>query len=73
MTCAMLLQPNSLPPGRTSAQWQNLWGIARRPMLLKHYQYVMDGQKRNAVETLPDLAYVPKPMCPKDEAATALQ
>lgn len=50
-----------------------LMGHSTPSMLLKHYQYVMDGQKRSAVESLPDLAYVPKPMCPKDEAATALQ
>ena len=50
-----------------------LMGHSTPTMLLKHYQYVMDGQKRNAVEALPDLAYVPKPMCPKNEAATALQ
>lgn len=29
-------------------------------MLLNHYQYVMDGQKRAAVEALPNLEYVPK-------------
>lgn len=37
-------------------------------MLLKHYQYVMDTQKRAAVEALPD---VPKAMRPKKNGTYA--
>ena len=33
----------------------------------------MARQKRQAVEALPDLSYVPKKMCPKEEAPTVLQ
>lgn len=46
-----------------------LMGHSSPLMLLKHYQYVMDNQKRAAVEALPD---VPKIMCPKREALTRL-
>ena len=43
-----------------------LMGHSNPIMLLNHYQYVMDSQKRAAVEALPDApAYVPKAMCPK--------
>ena len=44
-----------------------LMGHSNPLMLLKHYQYVMDTQKRAAVEALPD---VPKAMCPKKMALT---
>ncbi len=48
-----------------------LMGHSTPTMLLKHYQYVMDTQKRSAIKTLPKLSYVPKPMCPKNKAITA--
>ena len=47
-----------------------LMGHSSPTMLLTHYQYVMDGQKRAAVEALPELPYVPKSMCPKNKALT---
>lgn len=50
-----------------------LMGHSSPTMLLQHYQYVMDGQKRAAVEALPELAHVPKAMCPKSKALTDLQ
>lgn len=50
-----------------------LMGHSSPTMILTHYQYVMDGQKRAAVESLPDFVHVPKSMCPKKEAATELQ
>ena len=37
-----------------------LMGHSNPSMLLKHYQYVMDAQKRKAVEMLPSTAYVPR-------------
>jgi len=42
-----------------------LMGHSSPSMILMHYQYVMDGQKRAAVEALPDL-----PMCPSACAQT---
>ena len=42
-----------------------LMGHSGPTMLLAHYQYVTDTQKRAAVESLPDLGYVPNNMCPK--------
>ena len=50
-----------------------LMGHSSPAMILMHYQYVMDGQKRAAVEALPDLAHVPKAMCPKGKALTECQ
>lgn len=50
-----------------------LMGHSSPTMILQHYQYVMDGQKRAAVEALPDLAHVPKAMCPKGKALTVCQ
>lgn len=50
-----------------------LMGHSSPAMILMHYQYVMDGQKRAAVEALPDLAHVPKAMCPKGKALTDRQ
>ncbi|WP_299396024.1 site-specific integrase [uncultured Desulfovibrio sp.] len=47
-----------------------LMGHSSPTMLLHHYQYVMDAQKRAAVEALPELHYVPKVMCPKSKALT---
>lgn len=47
-----------------------LMGHSSPTMILNHYQYVMDGQKRAAVEALPNLQYVPKNMCPKEKALT---
>lgn len=43
-----------------------LMGHSNPAMLFKHYQYVMDAQKRTAVEALPDIPYVPGNMCPKN-------
>ena len=48
-----------------------LMGHSSPTMLLHHYQYVMDEQKRAAVEALPNLQYVPKDMCPKKKALTS--
>lgn len=50
-----------------------LMGHSTPTMLLTHYQYVMDSQKRAAVETLPDIRHVPNSMCPKNKAVTAMQ
>lgn len=47
-----------------------LMGHSSPTMLLNHYQYVMDGQKRAAVEALPELPHVPIFMCPKKKAFT---
>lgn len=47
-----------------------LMGHSGPAMLLNHYQFVMDTQKRAAVESLPDLGHVPKAMCPKGKALT---
>lgn len=38
-----------------------LMGHSTPIMLLNHYQYVMDQQKRAAVEAMPDVPHVPKP------------
>lgn len=50
-----------------------LMGHSSPAMILMHYQYVMDGQKRAAVESLPELVHVPKAMCPKEKALTERQ
>lgn len=42
----------------------SLMGHANPSMILKHYQYVLTTQKRAAIEALPELNYVPTPMCP---------
>lgn len=42
-----------------------LMGHSGSAMLLSHYQYVMDKQKRAAVEALPSLAHVPTIHVPK--------
>ena len=47
-----------------------LLGHSSPTMILQHYQFVMDKQKRAAVEALPEFKYVPKNMCPKKEAPT---
>ncbi len=44
-----------------------LMGHSTPNMVLSHYQYVMDTQKRAAIERLPEIQYVPKFMCPKNE------
>ncbi len=49
----------------------NLMGHSSPTMILNHYQYVMDGQKRAAVEALPNLQHVPRDMCPKKKALTS--
>ena len=51
----------------------NLMGHSNPTMLLTHYQYVLDKQKRQAIESLPPIEYVSKNMCPKEEALTAMQ
>lgn len=48
-----------------------LMGHSSPAMILNHYQYVMDGQKRAAVEALPEIGNVPSMMCPKQPAGTA--
>ena len=50
-----------------------LMGHNSPAMILTHYQFVMDRQKRAAVEALPEIEYVPKAMCPKKKAPTAVQ
>lgn len=50
-----------------------LMGHSSPAMLFKHYQYVLDRQKRSAVECLPELVHVPNSMCPKEKAVTELQ
>lgn len=47
-----------------------LMGHNSPAMLLTHYQYVMDKQKRAAVEALPSIGHVSKSMCPKIEGLT---
>ncbi|MCR5813138.1 MAG: site-specific integrase [Desulfovibrio sp.] len=47
-----------------------LLGHSSPTMILQHYQFVMDKQKRAVVEALPEFKYVPKNMCPKKEAPT---
>ena len=42
-----------------------LMGHSNPTMLLSHYQYVKDKQKKAAIESLPELKFVPKAMCPK--------
>lgn len=49
-----------------------LMGHSTPTMVLTHYQYVMDSQKRAAVNALPELRYVPKAMCPKAKPSRAL-
>ena len=46
----------------------NLMGHSSPTMIFKHYQHVLSKQKRAAVESLPDIQYVPKTMCPKTKA-----
>ena len=43
-----------------------LMGHSSPAMLLNHYQYVMDSQKINAVEKLPDLPHVPRSCAAKN-------
>ena len=43
----------------------SLMGHSNPTMLLTHYQYVMDKQKRAAVEALPSISNVPKLHVPK--------
>lgn len=43
----------------------SIMGHANPTMILRHYQYVLDTQKRAAVEALPELHYVPNAVCPK--------
>lgn len=50
-----------------------LMGHSSPTMILNHYQYVMNRQKRAAVEALPEIEYVPSSMCPKKKALTAGQ
>lgn len=50
-----------------------LMGHSGPAMLLTHYQYVMDKQKKAAVEALPQLARVPNSMCPTNCNANPLQ
>lgn len=42
-----------------------LMGHSTPTMVLTHYQYVMDSQKRAAIEALPEIGNVPNIMCPK--------
>lgn len=50
-----------------------LMGHSSPTMILTHYQYVMDVQKRAAVEALPDIFHVPDFMCPKSKAPAGNQ
>lgn len=49
-----------------------LMGHSSPAMIFQHYQYVLDGQKKAAVESLPGISYVPKLMCPKKEGLQRL-
>lgn len=48
-----------------------LMGHSSPIMLLNHYQYVMDQQKRAAVQAIPDVTHVPNEKAPADAAAGA--
>lgn len=50
-----------------------LMGHSDASMILKHYQYVMDAQKRRAVEALPDLGHVPSSMCQENSNRGEIQ
>ena len=49
-----------------------LMGHSSPNMIFQHYQVVMDKQKRAAVESLPEYAYVPKKMCPNKKGAAEI-
>lgn len=49
-----------------------LMGHSSPTMILNHYQYVMDRQKREAVENLPEIEYVPKPCAQKEKGPRLL-
>ncbi|MFI3272004.1 MAG: site-specific integrase [Pseudomonadota bacterium] len=49
-----------------------LMGHSTPTMVLRHYQHVLDRQKRAAVEVLPDVPIVPQPLCHKKKALTFL-
>ena len=44
----------------------SLMGHSSPTMIFNHYQFVMDKQKRSAVEALPEVQYVAKSMWPKE-------
>ena len=48
-------------------------GHSSPSMLWKHYQHIMNKQKKAAMQALPVLEYVPNDMCPKKKAPTAVQ
>lgn len=48
-----------------------LMGHSSPAMILNHYQYVMDSQKRAAIEGLPEIENVPNIMCPKPPKSAA--
>ena len=50
-----------------------LMGHSSPTMILTHYQFVMDKQKKEAIEMLPEIGHVPKPMCPNKKGATEIQ
>lgn len=50
-----------------------LMGHSSPTMILNHYQYVMDRQKRDAIATLPELQYVRKKMCANKKGITEIQ
>lgn len=45
----------------------SLMGHSSPTMIFNHYQFVMDGQKRAAVEALPEIKYVSQSMCHKNK------
>lgn len=45
----------------------SLMGHSNPVMLLRHYQYVMDKQKKAAIDALPEIAHVPTPCVPKNQ------
>lgn len=47
-----------------------LMGHTSPTMVLAHYQYVMDKQKKAAIESLPDFAYVPSPCAQRKRQST---
>lgn len=50
-----------------------LMGHSSPTMIFRHYQFVMDRQKRQAVESLPDVLHVPGSMCQIEKGATVFQ
>lgn len=50
-----------------------LMGHSSPVMILNHYQYVLTRQKKEAIEMLPKIGHVPRPMCPNKKGVTETQ